>query len=158
MLSGSCGGWGCCATKRKLPGHTRSVWSSDEKGAQAIPSLACASWKLGASTVPPLHGLCTSEWGCTPSDRRIVGVFTEKPIIAIDLCDWYLLAAPLSLLWAFWWPPNACELKNFLLQKLHEKTFAVAGLDCKSGSAAVESEVPPMFRFNHSLGLSCSLP
>jgi hypothetical protein len=49
------------------------------------------------------------EWGRTPR-------LEEEAI-------WNFLTAPLSRLCAFWWPPSACELKNFLMQKLQEKIF-----------------------------------
>lgn len=29
----------------------------------------------------------------------------------------------LSFLWAFWWPPSACDLRNFLLQKRQGKSL-----------------------------------
>lgn len=162
--SGSCessfcvsdGGSGSCDSKRKLPGHIESIASSSVKGIHAIPKPVLVSLNLVPIVVTSLLGLCTSEWGRMPRDRDM-GVLIGNPIIAIILWDWYLLAAPLSLLWAFWWPPNACELKNFLMQKLHEKTL-VAVFGCGSESPAVESKFLPRLRFSHSPGLLSSVP
>ena len=149
---GSDGGSGNCESKWKLPGHIESIASSSVKGIHAIPKPVLVSLNLA----PSLLGLYTSEWGRMPRDRDM-GVLIGNPIIAIILWDWYLLAAPLSLLWAFWWPPSACELKNFLMQKLHEKTL-VAVFGCGSESPAVESKFLPRLRFSHSPGLLSSVP
>lgn len=153
-LHGSDCGSNTCGSKRKLPGHIESITSSSVKG--IMLNLVLASLNLATSAVSYLLGLCTSEWGWTLSDRS-VEVLKGKPIIDIILWDWYLLAAPLSLLWAFWWPPNACELKNFLMQKLQEKTLPEAGLDCESESPSVESKFPPRLRFSHSPWLRSSV-
>lgn len=92
-LTGSDGGFDCCASKRKLPGHIKSNASSNMKDGH--PGAHPILWSLNLATiaVPSLLGLCTREWGLTPSERMI-GAFVCEPNIVIILWDWYLLAAP----------------------------------------------------------------
>lgn len=140
-----------CWSKRKLPGHVNPTASSAITGVHGIPKFILASLNLAVSTVPSLFDLWTSEWGLTPR-VRIIGTSKDKPVISIIFWQWYLLTAPLSLLWAFWWPPKACELKNFLMQKLHENTLGIAVLDSDS-----VSDLLPRLKLSHSPWLS-SLP
>ena len=138
----------------KLPGQIESIASSITKGVQAILNPVLGSLNLAATSVPSRPGLCAREWGWAPSDR-IVKELRGNPMVAIIiLWDWYLLAAPLSLLCAFWWPPRACELKNFLMQKLHEKILLPAGFDWGSPSPVVKASFLLRLKLNHSPKLS----
>ncbi|KAA8545807.1 hypothetical protein F0562_020742 [Nyssa sinensis] len=85
--SSFCGSNGCsdgCGSNRKLPGHFKSTASSSVCGAHANPNPVFASLNLATVVVPPLLGLCTSEWGRTPSDRTME-VLMGIPIIVIIL-------------------------------------------------------------------------
>ncbi|KAK3412312.1 hypothetical protein EUGRSUZ_I01089 [Eucalyptus grandis] len=66
-LTGSDGGFDCCASKRKLPGHIKSNASSNMKDGH--PGACPILWSLNLATiaVPSLLGLCTREWGLTPT-------------------------------------------------------------------------------------------
>ena len=139
---------------RKLPGQVKSIASSGMKGVQVIPNPALASLNRATVEDPSALGLRTSEWGCTPSDRVVKELKGNPIVVIIVLWDWNLLAAPLSLLCAFWWPPRACELKNFLMQKLHEKTLLLAGFDWESECPTVKDSFLLRPKLNHSPKLS----
>lgn len=147
-LSGSNGCSGGCWSKKKLPGHIISVAFSNPQGPHAIANPVLASLNLDTIAIPSLLGFCTSEWDRTPSDL-IMELLKGKPTI-VFVADWYFLATPLSLLWAFWWPPSACELKNFLMQKLHRKTLEFFDLDCELESSGCEDRFLPRLKFSHS--------
>ncbi|KAH7575358.1 hypothetical protein JRO89_XS02G0090700 [Xanthoceras sorbifolium] len=83
-LSGSDGGSVRCGPKRKLPGHITSFLPFAVKGGHVIPNPVLSLLNLATIGGPSLIGLCTSEWGLTPSDRT-TAVWMGKPIIVIKL-------------------------------------------------------------------------
>ena len=44
-------------------------------------------------------------------------------------CNWARLSCCLSFLWAFWWPPRACELANSRQQYWHSYLRSVEGVN-----------------------------
>lgn len=99
----------CCWFSWKLPGHFRSNDLSIWLVSDVLWYPALASLNVAAVALASLLDLCRREWGIIPSDLNM-GLLIGKAIIVIILWDWYCLTVPLSLLWAFWWPPSACEL------------------------------------------------
>lgn len=55
-----------------------------------------------------------------------------------NVSTWCLPRA-LSCLWAFWWPPSACKVENFLLQYLQGKVFNSSGKGCWGQPSSLDS-------------------
>ena len=90
-----------------------------------IEGLKMPKWWLGANTSGGGGG------GGVP--EKLFRVYSEALLA--------FLAAVLSFLWAFWWPPSAWELWNFLEQNKQGKTLvAESSMVLSSFSMAVNRE------------------
>ena len=96
------------------------LWSS-----LAIPTLQLLQLQKASRHSSGLHQILLQEqqlyhhapselWSGSSLSGWRMEAAGGRPIIIWNLCDF--LAAHLSLLCAFWCPPRACELKNFLMQ------------------------------------------